>query len=76
MQEIDYEISYIKRKSNIVADALSRQYNESHKKSTEFSRQLKHITTANIGDNLLKKLSDEYETDSFFKDIFKKPTEP
>ena len=30
----------------------------------------------NIGDNLLKKISDEYETDSFFKDIFRKPTEP
>ena len=76
MQELDYEIFYIKGNSNIVADALSREYNEFHKKSAEFIRQLKHITTVKIGDNILKKISDEYETDSFLKDIVKNTTEP
>ncbi len=49
---ISYSINYIKGKSSIVADAISRKNKKAHHKSTELIRKLLSITKVKISDEL------------------------
>ncbi len=48
MQEFNYTIKYIKGKSNVVADALSRKNNVIELKSTDLIRKLLFCTTVKM----------------------------
>ena len=76
MQEFDYEIQYIKGKTNILADSLSRKPKEVYRKSTEFIKTLMALTTVELNNDITDKLQTEYVQDEFFKTHFESPIEP
>ena len=76
MQEFDYELSYIKGKENVVADALSRKHKEVHQPSASILKKLLNITTLKLSENILEKLKDEYQNDEHFKNLYNTPKEP
>ena len=76
MQEIDYNMDYIKGKSNIVADALSQQYNETHHQSTELIKKLMTLTKTQLSETALNRLKDEYEKDAQIIEMYNNPIEP
>lgn len=76
MQEFDYDVTYIKGKSNVAADALSRQYKEVHRKSTDCIKKLMAVTAVRIADQVLQNFEEEYNNDEDFKEIFSNPKEP
>ena len=76
MQEFDYDIKYIKGKSNVVADALSRKEKSDETKSVDTIRKLFSITKVTVSQETLKSLESGYEKDEYFKKIWEDPREP
>lgn len=76
MQEFDYDVDYIKGKSNVVADALSRQYTEVYHKSSNVIKQLMNFTLVKVSEEILDNLEEEYKKDSHFGEVYKNPKEP
>ena len=76
MQEFNYEIKYIKGKTNIVADALSRKGKSEQNKSVDTIRKLLVMTKVNVSKDTLSKLEKEYFEDEYFKSIWIEPKQP
>ena len=76
MKEFDYTLKYIKGKSNIFADSLSRRNKEFHMTSSNVVRQMMHLTTIKVSEKMLSQLKYDYESDPFPEEHFKDPKEP
>ncbi len=60
MQEFDYEIKYVKGKSNVVPDAFSRKQNKPAHTSIDIIRKLLVLTKVSVSNDTLNLLKERY----------------
>ncbi len=76
MREFNYQIKYLKGKSNIVSDAFSRKPKKSVHTSSDIIRKLLVLTKVSVSNETLNILKQQYLADNFFKNIFENVPPP
>lgn len=54
MQEFDYRRQYMKKKQNVIVDALSRRYSQLHRQSTNIVKRVLSVTTISVNNPALQ----------------------
>ncbi len=70
MQEFNYEIKYVKGKSNVVSDAFSRKQNRPVHTSSDIIRKILVLAKVSVSNDTPSLLKEQYLSDKYFRNIF------